>query len=646
MDSQQETNTMANTAIDTFTDAATTTSTGMVSLTSKYSNRVLVKTIVERDDGGVGLIGERLVIGGWVKSSKEVKKEPVTPAPAPTSDDHGAAVASSPKRKEKDVSCVEILQSRIPFFRTIIKVLSGGSGGGSTNTIREKLEAVLPKPPLPSTLFLQISDGSSVAALQVVVESTLASPSRLLPIGTCILAEGVLDHSFQGNRVVELKVDKILHVGTVDHDKYILSRKRLPLDKLRDSAHFRPRTTTVASIMRIRSSLSFATHTFFQNNGFLYVQVPIITTTDAEGFSEKFQVTTLLEKADKEEPKAAEEIEGVSLDNIKAAIKEKSNQVEELKRSESNKEALAAALQDLRKTNELASQLEAKEKTQPAPSIKTDKINISEDFFSRQTYLTVSGRLHLESYACALGKVYSFGPRFRAEKKESSKQVAEMWMVEAEIAFSQLEDVMNCADDYFKFLCTWIVENCERDAEFISRRIDKTIIDRLQSMMSCSIEKITYTEAVKALEKVTEKIFEAKLEWGVALTAEHLSYLADEIYKCPVIVYDYPKAVKPFYVRLNDDGNTVAAFDMVVPKVGKLISGSQNEERFNKLNTRIEELGLPKEQYEWYLDLRRHGTVAHSGFSLGFELMVLFITGLTDVKDAIPFPRSLGKANN
>lgn len=195
----------------------------------------------------------------------------------------------------------------------------------------------------------------------------------------------------------------------------------------------------MASVIRIRSSLTFATHTFFQNNGFLCVQVPIITTTDAEGFSEKFQVTTLLEKADKEGTNAAKEIEGVSLDNIKTAIKEKSHQVEQLKRSESNKEALVAALQDLKKTNELASKLEAREKTKPAPSIKTGKINISEDFFSRQIYLTVSGRLHLESYACALGNVYSFGPRFRAEKKESAKQGAEMWMVEAEIAFSLLE---------------------------------------------------------------------------------------------------------------------------------------------------------------------------------------------------------------
>ncbi|KAH9770885.1 Asparagine--tRNA ligase cytoplasmic 2 [Citrus sinensis] len=557
--------------------ALTTTAATPVTLTWRYSNRVLLKTILESGNGGLGLVNERVVIGGWVKTSKEVKKEPMPPPPADFAGD-AAAKSSKEKEKEKDVSF---------------------------------------------------------------------SPGKIRPIGTCIMVEGVLKQpSVQGKHAVELKVEKILHIGTVDHDKYPLSRKRLPMDMLRDSAHFRPRTTTVASVMRIRSSLTHATHTFFQNHGFLYVQVPVITTTDSEGFSEKLQVTTLFDKREQEGPKTAKDIEGVNLDILKASIKEKSNKVEELKRSESNREALIAAVQDLRKTNELVSHLESRDKLLQAPSVKTDKVNFSEDFFSRQTYLTVSGRLHLESYACALGNVYSFGPRFRAEKKESSKHAAEMLMVETEIAFSQLEDAMKCADDYFKFLCKWILEDCSKDLEFVSKRIDMTCIDRLQSVISSSFEKITYTEAVKALEKVTEKIFETKLEWGVALTAEHLSYLADEIYKRPVIVYNYPKAVKPFYVRLNDDGNTVAAFDMVVPKGGTVITGSQNEERIDMLNTRIKELGLPREQYEWYLDLRRHGTVKHSGFSFGFDLMVLFTTGLTDVRDAIPFPRSLGKAYN
>ncbi|KAL5862038.1 hypothetical protein ACOSQ4_003334 [Xanthoceras sorbifolium] len=611
-----------------------------VPLTSKYSNRVLLKTILDTNDGGKRLVGKRVVIGGWVKSSKEVKSEPLTP---PT-DDHGAVVASGPKNK--DVSCVEILQSKFPFFRTIIKVLAGSAGGANNHPLREKLESMIPKPPLPSTVFLQVSDGSCVASLQVVVDADIASPSTLLPTGTCILVEGILKQpSIEGKHAVELKAEKILHIGKVDQDTYPLSKKRLPLEMLRDSAHFRPRTTTVASVMRIRNALTFASHTFFQNHGFLYVQVPIITTTDSEGSSEKFLVATLFDKAGNEDPNTAT-IEGVSLDVIKSAIKEKSNLVEELSRSDSNKEALVVAEQDLRKTNELASQLEAREKSKQAPSVKTNKVNISGDFFNRQAYLTVSGCRHLESYACALGNVYSFGPRFRAEKSESAKCVAEMWMVEVEMAFSQIEDAINCADDYFKFLCKWIMENCSQDMEFVSKRIDKSCIDRLQSIISSSSEKVTYAEAVKVLETVTDRIFEIKLEWGVALTSEHLSYLADEIYKSPVIIYDYPKAVKPFYARLNDDGKTVAAFDVVLPKVGTLITGNQNEERMDKLAMRIKELGLPREQYEWYLDLRRHGTVKHSGFSLGLDLMVLYTTGLTDVRDVIPFPRSFGKANN
>ncbi|GAV70756.1 tRNA-synt_2 domain-containing protein [Cephalotus follicularis] len=615
---------------------------------SKYTSRVVLKSILERSDGGRGLDGERVVVGGWVKSSKEVEKQAVALATPPTMPrPQPPQVGDDKSGVAKEVSFVEILQSRIPFLRTIIKVL------GCTNNaahVRQKLESIIskPAPPTPpaSIVFLQVSDGSCVASLQVAVDSSIAPPSNVMPTGTCIVAEGVLKQPpVNGKHVIELRVEKILHIGTVEQDKYPLSKKRLPLDMLRDFSHFRPRTTTVASVTRIRSAMSLATHTFLQNNGFMYVQVPIITTTDTEGFSEKFQVTTLLNKAiKKEEFKVINGIDGVSLEMVKASLKEKSNLVDELKRTDSNKEALVAAVQDLKKTNELASQLEARKNFKQLKSIKADSFNFSEDFFCCQTYLTVSGRLHLESYACALGNVYSFGPRFRADKTESAKHAAEMWMVDVEIAFSQLEDAINCADDYFKSLCKCVLDNCLQDLDFVSKRIDKTCIDRLQSMISGSSAKVSYEEAVDALQKVADKKFESKLERGMPLTAEHLSYLADELYKRPVIIYNYPKAVKPFYVRLNTDGKTVAAFDMVVPKVGIVISGSQNEERINMLNTRIEELGLARAQYEWYLDLRRHGTVMHSGFSLGFDLMVLFITGLTDVIDAIPFPRRSGKA--
>ncbi|KAM1458235.1 hypothetical protein ACFX13_036172 [Malus domestica] len=540
----------------------------------KYSKRVLLKTILERRDGGLELIGERVVIGGWVKSSKEVRKEPV-----PRID--GDHVPGEPEPRS-DVSCVEILQSRIPFLRTIVKVLGGGSGGNYP--LKDKLEAALHKPPPPSTVFLKVGDGSCVASLQVVVESSLAPPGQLLHTGTCVIVEGLLQKPsvLQGKHVIELKVDHVHHIGIVEYSTYPLSKKRVPLDKLREFCHIRQRTTTVQSVMRIRNALEFAAHTFCQNNGFLSVQVPIITTTDGKGSSEKFHVTSLFTEAgEKEVPKKA----------------------------------------------------------------KVDNVKSSEGYFSSPTYLTASGRMHLESYACALGNVYSFGPRFRAEKGESPKHAAEMWMLEVELAFSELEEAINCADDFFKFLCKWVVENCSEDMKFVSQRIDKTRIDRLQSIISSSFERVSYSEALDALKKVTDKKIETKIEWGASLTEADLSYLADEIYKKPVIIYNYPKETKPFYVRLNDDGKTVAAFDMVVPKAGRLFSGSQNEERINILTARIKELGLAAQQYEWYLDLRRHGTVKHSGFNLEFDHIVLFATGLNDVRDVIPFPRSHGKAN-
>ncbi|OIW17646.1 hypothetical protein TanjilG_28996 [Lupinus angustifolius] len=607
-----------------------------------YSNRVLLKTLLHHanDDGAVGLVGQRVLVGGWVKSSKEVKK-PSLPLIMDNNNNDGFD-----ETRNKDVSCVEILQSRIPLVRSIFHVL-----GGKGYVPRKKLEhsqhplkAIIPQ---PSTVYLLLTDGSCVSSLQVVVDSSVAQPSNLLPTGTCILVEGQLvKPSSEGKHSIELKADKVLHIGTVDIDNYRLSRKRIPLDMLRDYSHFRPRTTTVATVMRIRNVLSFATHSFFNDHAFIDVQVPAITSTDSEGFSNLFKVTTLDRKAEKEKLSTVYETEGVSLEVVKAAAKEKSNQVENLKRSESNREALAAAIHDLRKTNELASHLEAREKKTIEASLKDDKVDSSEDFFSCQTYLTVSGRLHLASYACALGNVYSFGPRFQAHKTDSAKHAAEMWMVEAEMAFAQLKDSMNCANDFLKYLCKRVLENCSEDLKFIAKRIDNACIDRLQQIVSVSPEMLSYNEAIDVLRKVEDKKFETNIEWGIDLTTEHLSYLADVVYKKPVMIYNYPKEVRPFYVRLNDDGRTVAAYDLIVPKVGTIISGSQNEERLNIISSRIRELGLAREKYEWYLDLRRNGTVKHSGFTLKFDIMVLFTTGLSNVRDVIPFPRSYGKANN
>lgn len=398
--------------------------------------------------------------------------------------------------------------------------------------------------------------------------------------------------------------------------------------------------------MRIHNALTWAAHGFFQDQGFLHVQVPILTSTDSEGFSEKFLVTTLLNKGKKYNQIISTEIAGVSVEAIQASIKEKAKKIEELSRTNSNKEALVAAQQDLKKTQELVSQLETRQKANSGIATETRKLDFSKDFFARQTYLTVSGRLHLESQACGLGNVYSFGPRFQAEKSESKRSLAETWMVDVEMAFSDLEDAMECASDFLKFVCKRISEFCMEDIQFVLKRIDKKVMERLQLTLSSTFERISYSEAIQVLRQVAGKRFQGKLEFGVPLTEEHESYLVDEIYKKPVIIYNHPKGLKPFYVRLNDDGMTVTTFNVVLPKVGTVITGSQSEERLNVLLSRMEELGLQKQQYEWYLDLRRHGSVKTSGISLKLEPLVLYATGLNDVKDVVPFPRSSGRANN
>ncbi|XP_004247051.1 asparagine--tRNA ligase, cytoplasmic 2 [Solanum lycopersicum] len=597
----------------------------------KYSKRVMLKTILRRSDGGVGLIGQRVVIGGWVKSSREIRLiQPVTPHSVPAQE-----VVST-----KDVTCSEVLQSRIPLLRSIMKVFGAGE-----YRVREKINVVCQ--PQPSVSILQVSDGSCVASLQVLVESALATPCQVMATGTCLLIEGMLQQpSLQGKHIIELHTEKILHLGLVDQSNYPLSKKRLPLESLRDCSHFRPRTTTVASIMQIHNALTWATHRFFQDQGFLHVQLPILTSTDSEGFSEKFVVTTLLNKGKNYDQISSTENAVVSVEAIRASIKEKYKKVEELNRTNSNKEALFAAQQDLKKTQELVSQLETRQKANSGVTIETRKFDFTKDFFARQTHLTVSGRLHLESQACGLGNVYSFGPRFQAVKSESKKSLAETWMVDVEMAFSELEDAMECAIDFLKFVCKRISEGCMEDLQFILKRIDKKVMERLQLTLSSSFERISYAEAIEVLRHAAGKRFQGKIEFGVSLTEEHESYLVDEIYKKPVIIYNHPKGLGPFYVHLNDDGMTVATFDVVLPKVGTVIRGSQSEERFNMLSSRMEELGLQKQQYEWYLDLRRHGSVKTSGFSLMLEPLVLYATGLNDVKDVVPFPRSFGRANN
>ncbi|XAR67088.1 Asparagine--tRNA ligase [Bertholletia excelsa] len=540
-----------------------------------FSKRVLIRSIIGRPDGGEGLAGQIVRVGGWVKTGRE--------------------------------------QGKGKFA------------------------------------FLELNDGSCPANLQVMVEDTVASIGELVATGTCVHVEGELKLPPEGvKQKIELRVLKVLDVGNVDPAKYPLPKTRLTLEFLRDYVHLRPRTNTISAVARIRNSLAYATHTFFQKHGFLYIHTPIITTSDCEGAGEMFQVTTLISDAEKLEkeltknpPPSEAEVEVARL-----VVKEKGNAVAQLKSAKASKEEISAAVAELTKAKENVSKLEERFKLKPGIPRKDGKIDYAQDFFARQAFLTVSGQLQVETFACALSSVYTFGPTFRAEHSHTSRHLAEFWMVEPEIAFADIEDDMNCAEAYVKFLCQWLLDNCLDDMEFMVKTFDKGAIDRLRMVASKDFVRISYTEAVAILEEASkERQFENKVEWGIDLASEHERYLTEVKFKSPVIVYNYPKGIKAFYMKLNADNKTVAAMDVLVPKVGELIGGSQREERYEVIKERILEMGLPLEPYEWYLDLRRYGTVKHSGFGLGFERMILFATGIDNIRDVIPFPRYPGRAD-
>ncbi|PWA84815.1 asparagine--tRNA ligase [Artemisia annua] len=406
----------------------------------------------------------------------------------------------------------------------------------------------------------------------------------------------------------------------------------------------------ISAIARIRNELAYATHTFFHDNGFLYVHTPIVTTSDCEGAGEMFQVTTLINDAEKLEkeliknpPPSQEDV-----DVAKNVVKDKGEIVAKLKADKAGKPAITAAVVELNKAKESLSKLEERFNQKPGIPKKDGKIDYGQDFFARQAFLTVSGQLQVETYACALSSVYTFGPTFRAEHSHTSRHLAEFWMVEPEIAFADIEDDMKCAEAYVRFLCQWLLDNCLDDMEFMVKNFDENAIKRLQMVASTNFVRLSYTEAVAILEEVVAKghKFENHVEWGVDLASEHEKYLTEIKFKSPVIVYNYPKGIKAFYMKLNEDKKTVAAMDVLVPKVGELIGGSQREENYEVIKERILDMGLPLEPYEWYLDLRRYGTVKHSGFGLGFERMILFATGIDNIRDVIPFPRIEVKVNS
>lgn len=558
---------------------------------AEFSQRVLIKSILRRPDGGAGLGGKVVRIGGWVKTGREQGK--------------GAFA------------------------------------------------------------FLEVNDGSCPANLQVIVDSAVHKLSDLVATGTCVHVEGELKLPPEGTKQkVELRVRKVIAVGTVDAAKYPLPKTKLTLEFIRDVVHLRSRTNTISSLARIRNALAYATHTFFQKHGFLYVHTPIITTSDCEGAGEMFQVTTLISEAEKL-VKDMEKNPTLESD-IKAAkqlVEEKGEAVAQLKSEKKSmgkddagvpeiNKRISAAVGELTRAKENLSKLQERFKLEErckhsaGMPMKDGKVDYSQDFFARQAFLTVSGQLQVETYACALSSVYTFGPTFRAENSHTSRHLAEFWMVEPEIAFADLEDDMKCAEAYVRFLCQWLLDNCRDDMESIAKLYDKGAVKRLELVASSDFCRITYTEAIGILEKAAkDKKFENKVEWGIDLASEHERYLTEEHFKAPTIVYNYPKGIKAFYMKVNEDNKTVAAMDVLVPKVGELIGGSQREENYEVLRDRILEMGLPLEPYEWYLDLRRYGTVKHSGFGLGFERMILFATGVENIRDVIPFPRYPGRAD-
>ena len=423
-----------------------------------------------------------------------------------------------------------------------------------------------------SVTFVQITDGSTLQDLQIVIDedNTDHDSASGLTTGCSVSVEGVLVESPGQGQKYEVQAKTLTILGDSDPETYPLQKKRHSPEFLREIAHLRPRTNTFGAMARVRNSVAYAIHSFFQDRDFQFIQTPIITASDAEGAGSMFQVTTL-------------------------------------------------DLNDVPK--------------------ESGTVRHEDDFFGKPAFLTVSGQLEAEIFAMALSDVYTFGPTFRAENSNTSRHLAEFWMVEPEVAFCQLDGLTELAEDFLKHLSRHVLDNCQEDMEFFNKWYDESTIATLEEIANSEFERITYTEAVKLLEGSGEK-FEFPVSWGTDLQSEHERYLTEQRIQKPVIVTDYPKDIKAFYMRLNDDGETVRAMDVLVPRIGEIIGGSQREERRDVLEIRMREAGISHDEYSWYLDLRSYGTVPHSGFGLGFERTVQFLTGVTNIRDVIPFPRT------
>ena len=417
--------------------------------------------------------------------------------------------------------------------------------------------------------FVALNDGSTINNIQLVFDLSKFPEESLKSIttGSSLHVKGKLVESQGAGQSVEVLVEELEIYGTAPAD-YPLQKKGHTMEFLREKAHLRPRTNTFGAVLRIRHSLAYAIHKFFNDKGFYYFHTPLITASDCEGAGAQFQVTTL-------------------------------------------------------PLNEL-------------PKNEDGSIDYTKDFFGKMASLTVSGQLEGELGATALGLIYTFGPTFRAENSNTPRHLSEFWMIEPEMAFYEIADNMDLAEEFIKYCINYVLEHNYDDIKFLNDHFDKDLIERLKFVVNNDFVRLPYTEGIKILEESGKK-FEFPVYWGVDLASEHERYLVEEHFKKPVILTDYPKEIKAFYMKLNDDGKTVRAMDVLFPKIGEIIGGSQREENYEKLLARIQEMGL--EGMDWYLDTRKYGTVPHSGFGLGFERLILFVTGMQNIRDVIPFPR-------
>ncbi len=425
--------------------------------------------------------------------------------------------------------------------------------------------------------FIEVNDGSCFGNLQVVANGDLvnyADEVQKLTAGCSVVVSGKLVASPAAGQATELQADSVRVIGWCDPDSYPLQKKRHSFEKLREWAHLRGRTNTLGAVMRLRNQICDSIHRFFQEQGFIYLQTPIITASDCEGAGEMFRVTTL------------------NLDKLTGSGR---------------------------------------------------PVDHGQDFFGKPAFLTVSGQLEAETYASALSRVYTFGPTFRAENSNTSRHLAEFWMVEPEVAFFDLSDNMRLAEAFLKRVLSDCLNHCDEDLQFFNQHIRKGLIDQLTAVHDQPFSHMSYTEAVEVLQR-SDQAFEYPVEWGTDLQAEHERYLTEQHVNGPLILTDYPASIKPFYMRLSDDERTVAAMDVLVPGVGEIIGGSQREDRLETLLGRMAAGGLSEADYWWYVDLRRFGSVPHAGFGLGLERAVQYLTGMANIRDVIPFPRFPGNA--